>query len=469
MPPKRMHKSSSLQRNIRRRDLKKQKKDNVQVRYELKRFLKKYNFPISVLDNDHDVKEWLTKKDSNGNFPLFIGCQIEDQIQLSLKMIEIYPDALNQPGWSGNKNPFHLVCAKGNINLIIQLLKINSRLVNETDCNGRSPLFYACKYQRLDVIRYLLKNTDIDINTKDLRNQTVFHYSCDLCMFDSCTELLNHEMLKYEEIDNDGNTPLFSIIISMIHSKNLFNYKNSIEVIKKLLQKCKTSIKYCTNDGCNILHKITRNFHVDIKLCKLYWEFIVSINSSLINNIDKDNGLTPIHYACIFINDFPSFLLKSSMIITRNYIPCVMINKQDNCGQTAFYHCCKMHKYSAFSEILNYEGTNIEIADKFGNTVLHAVVDEMPSVSRYSSMMIKKILEKCPFMIIKKNKNEKTAIDMVCLHVQYAKELVAFGNNTAKCDLVILMEILQIMQDYLLKARNVIFDYILSNNNEFLN
>ena len=75
-----------------------------------------------------------------------------------------------------------------------------------------------------------------------------------------------------------------------------------------------------------------------------------------------------------------------------------------------------MHKYSAFSEIINYEGTNIEIADIFGNTVLHAVVDEMPSVSHFSFMMIKIILEKYPFMIIKKIKMKKQLlIWFVCM------------------------------------------------------
>lgn len=462
MAPKRKQTSSSSDHG----KITNKKFKNFSVKSELKKFMTKHKFPyiapIGIYRNI-DCKAWLTSKDHNGNYPLFIGCQLDGMEQLSLHMINIFPDAIKQEGWSGKKNPFHLACAAGNINIIIQLLKINNNLIHGTDMDGRTPFFYACKYQRMEVIRYLVNKTDIDINVKDSNNQTAFHFCCHIAKFDSCTELLNYDKLIGEGIDNDGNTPLFTIIISMIKGKNSFKYSNSILVIKKLLNKYPNSIGYCTSDGCNILHKIIGNSHIATNLCKYYWEFMVFNNSMLINNIDKDNGFTPIHYACIFMNIFPSYLLKTSMIITRNYNPCVMINTQDKIGQTALHLTCKMHKYSAFQELINYKGINIEIVDKFGNTILHAVVDEMPSVSIHSFAMIKVILEKSPFMILHRNSINNTAIDLVHRHFEYATELVEFGNGAAEQDLLILTKILFILQEHRLNARNAMFDYMLCN------
>ena len=100
--------------------------------------------------------------------------------------------------------------------------------------NGRSPLFYACKNQCLDVIRYLITQTDIDVNAKDSSNKTAFHYSCDIGKFDACNELLNSQMLHAENVDKYDNTPLFSLIISMIQGKNLSRYNNSAFIIKNI-------------------------------------------------------------------------------------------------------------------------------------------------------------------------------------------------------------------------------------------
>jgi ankyrin repeat protein len=444
--------------------IKKNKKKEA-IRKKLKTFLQKYNFLISEADNNHNIKDWLMKKDINGNSPLFVGCQLEREVQLSLHMIEIYPYAIKQKGWSGNINPLHLACAYNKLNLLIQLLQINSKLIHYMDMNGRSPLFYACKNQCLDVIRYLITQTDIDVNAKDSSNKTAFHYSCDIGKFDACNELLNSQMLHAENVDKYDNTPLFSLIISMIQGKKLSRYNNSAFIIKKILLKFPNSINYRTKDGCNILHKIIVNSNNEKMLSKLYWEYMISINRKLIDEIDSDNGFTPIHYACIYSNVFPSFILKTSMVKTRKFNPCFLINKLDKSGQSAFHLACKMHKFSAFLELINCEKINIEITDIFGNTVLHALVDDMPSITHHSASMVNMILEKSPYMVTCKNYKKRTAIDMVYRHIEYATELIEFGNSTAKHDRKILIEILQNLQDHLLKARIQMFQYLLFNNN----
>lgn len=463
MAPK-LKKTSSSSKHVLNVVRKKEKKTEA-IRKELKKIMQKYNFSMSVTDNNHNIQDWLSKKESNGNSLLFVLCQLEREIQLSLHMIEICPYAINLNEWSGNINPFHLACGNGKINLIIQLLKINTKLIHDVDMNGRTPLFYACKNQCLDVIRYLITQTDIDVNAKDSCNKTAFHYSCDIGKFDSCNELLNFEMLNAENIDKNDNTPLFSIIISMIQGKNLCRYNNSMIIIKKILLKFPSTINYRTTDGCNILHKIIENVNIEKTLCKLYWEYMVSINGKLVNEIDNDNCLTPIHYACIFSNVFPSFILKTSMVKTRNFNPCFLINKLDKFGNSAFHLSCKMHKFSAFLELLNCENINIKITDISGNTVLHALVDDMPSVTHHCASMVNMILEKSPYMVLCKNYKKRTAIDMVHRHIEYATELIEFGNTTAKHDRKILIEILQNLQEHLLKARISMFQYLLFNNN----
>jgi ankyrin repeat protein len=435
------------------------KKKRLYIRKELSIFFEKFNI---VSARSVDVIDLLREKDVNGNYPLFIGCQFISEEQLSLCMIEIFPEAIKQGGWTGNRNPFHLACAHGKLTLLSKLLKIDNALINEIDMDGRTPLFYACKNQRLDVIRYLIKNTLINVNAKDSRQQTAFHYSCELCLLEACNELLNYEKLQGEEKDKDGNTPLFALVLTMMQSESLSICINSIAIIKKIIKKFPKSLYYHTNDGCNILHMITRITNNNIKIRDLYWQFFVTSNNILVNEKDNRDGLTPIHYACIYLNDFPNYLLKTSRILTRNFNPHIMINQKDNYGQTVFHLSCKLHNYNAFKELLKYHDINIELEDMFGNTALHAVLDDMPSVSQQSESMVRIILDISPFMILRKNFSKDTPIDIVRHHIKYATELVEFGSEAAQQDLIILTEISKVLQEHLLKARKIMFEYFIS-------
>ena len=66
-------------------------------------------------------------------------------------------------------------------------------------------------------------------------------------------------------------------------------------------------------------------------------------------------------------------------------------------------------------------------------------------------------------MILHRNSNNNTAIDLVHRHFEYATELVEFGNGAAEQDLLILTKILFILQEHRLNARNAMFDYMLCN------
>ena len=437
------------------------KKKILYIRKELSIFFEKFNINT---ERSADVIALLREKDVNENYPLFIACQLISEDQLSLRMIEIFPEAIKQGGWTGNRNPFHLACAHGKLTLLSKLLKIDNALINEIDMDGRTPLFYACKNQRLDVIRYLIKNTLINVNAKDSRQQTAFHYSCESGHLIACNELLNYELLQGEENDEDGNTPLVSLVLTMMQSEYLSNCINSIVIIKKIINTFPKSLYYHTNDGCNILHMITRITNNNIKIRDLYWQYFLSSYNILVNEKDNRDGLTPIHYACIYLNDFPKYLLKTSRILTRNFNPHIMINQKDNYGQTVFHLSCKLHNYNAFKELLKYHDINIELEDVFGNTALHAVLDDMPSVSHQSESMVRIILDRSPFMILRKNFTKNTPIDIVRHHIKYATELVEFGSDAAQQDLIILTEILKVLQDHLLKARTVMFEYLISFN-----
>lgn len=183
------------------------------------------------------------------------------------------------------------------------------------------------------------------------------------------------------------------------------------------------------------------------------------------NEKDNKDGLTPIHYACIYLNDFPNYL-QTSRILTRNFNPHILVNQKDNYGQTVFHLSCKLHKYNTFKELLKYDDINIELVDMYGNTALHAVLDDMPSVSHQSESMVRKILDKSPFLILRRNVYKDTPIDIVCHHIKYASELVEFGSDAAQQDLVILKEILKILQEHLLKARKIMFEYFISFNDK---
>jgi uncharacterized protein YlxP (DUF503 family) len=65
MSPK-LKKTSSSSKHALNVVIKKKKKTEV-IRKELKKFMQKYNFLISETDNNHNIQDWLIKKDINGN------------------------------------------------------------------------------------------------------------------------------------------------------------------------------------------------------------------------------------------------------------------------------------------------------------------------------------------------------------------------------------------------------------------
>ncbi len=98
--------------------------------------------------------------------------------------------------------------------------------INAKDVSGFTALMHACCNGRIDIIRELLKIDTLDINAKNNSGETALIYTCS-CWdnnIEIVKELLNHKKIDYNAKDNHGETALINAC-----------QKGHVEIVDELL------------------------------------------------------------------------------------------------------------------------------------------------------------------------------------------------------------------------------------------
>ena len=369
----------------------------------IKTFLINHFESEEEIDYSKDPIEWLTRKDVNGDTPLFIACQLDDIIAIDIFLV--YPDAIKQQDkWSGYRNHFHVACCHSGFIPTLRIMKNeDNTLIHEIDSDGRTPLFFA----QPKLFKWLRREAKVDFNIKDNNGQTAFHYNCTQLNVDYCDQLLKVKKIKIETnlLDNNGNNPLFSLIIKMINESKVINEENwdrIISVIRIINNNNREAKYHVLENNENLLHYVCKNYDTHGKIPNCITKSLIKEFESLIHKGNID-GRTPVHLACQFQHDFIKFLLASpySLYLNVEINKNININKTDNMRRTALYHACEWHNYNAFINIIKFENVNLNLTDVSEYTVLHAIVSNNERYSNNSILMIKYLLKKSPYMIYK--------------------------------------------------------------------
>ncbi|KAJ8376614.1 hypothetical protein SKAU_G00071940 [Synaphobranchus kaupii] len=153
----------------------------------------------------HNVREFLSDEDSDGCTPLHYACRLgiaaSVQNMLGLKV---------SPGRKSKdkKSAFHFAAEFGRINTCQRLLETvsASRLLNEGDENGMTPLHLACRGGHTRVVELLLRKGALF--NSDYKGWTSLHHAAAEGYTQTMKILLSANIKSLDKTDEDGNTAL---------------------------------------------------------------------------------------------------------------------------------------------------------------------------------------------------------------------------------------------------------------------
>lgn len=213
---------------------------------------------------------------------------------------DIVDDMLEQ-GYIPDPNSISIVCEKGNVDLLLKLLKYPMNL--------QEGLFMAIFYQHCHLLDHLYL-AGVDINFQDDIGSTVINYVKDTV---TCKWLL--DMGAKQIVCSDGYSPLYNACCA----------SKDIEVIKVLLSREDgvQSISQRTNYGRTCLYWACFNNNTElVELLLSYEQGIQTIPYT------DEHGNTPLHWACTLrYVDIVNLLLRHDLGIQT-------INQRDNEGKT---------------------------------------------------------------------------------------------------------------------------------------
>jgi ankyrin repeat protein len=404
----------------------------------------------------------------NNKYLLFIACQYIGYERFALRLYEVYPEAaIDQDGWNNYRNPLHIACSEGRLDIVIQLV-INdiNKFLNMPDSHGRTALFYASKNNNVTLARELLHEPSIDINIQDNNGQTALHLACLALSYGVIELLLNNPNINLNLIERSGNSicgsalRMFIWTVSTTDMNSLDNMHHILNMFLRLTPP--EAISSCSNgNGFSILHE-----HADGA-----WPFFDAIDylihngyGSLINQQDH-LGKTPFHYLCQHSNWHVQFSATNHYMTSFLRLPNLLLNIKDNQGRTPLHEAC-LRGYSKMIKFLLVESDdynvhlNVNLSDELGNTPLHYIIDgwfeTTPDSDCLDTMMY--LLSKNPFLIFHRNKRNENTLDYT---KRRARERMMPENELVFYEFYDFL--FYVINSYMQNARHHIYQYFLNN------
>jgi len=205
-------------------------------------------------------------------------------------------------------------CENGDYDTVVKLCTTYNYLINYKTKKNKSGLIYASKYGHFDIVKYLVEN-GADLNIQDINENTALMYGvynsrkvaeylitqgsnldivnnrkCNCLHISSSignlviTDILYNQGMNLEDIDINGNTPIFVALLNKQY--NIVKY-----LLKKNININLTNNNIENNTKSTLLH-----------IC-IYYDISEEIVNLLIkNNINinavNENNETPLKYAC---------------------------------------------------------------------------------------------------------------------------------------------------------------------------
>jgi ankyrin repeat protein len=420
--------------------------------------------------------ETLIKKDDDNKCLLFIACQHNGYESFALRLWQLYPSAaIDQDGWENYRNPLHIACIVGCVDIAEQLLEnITNTFLNMTDSQGRTALFYASKLNNVNLAKLLLQNDTVDVNVQDFFGQTALHIGCLHLSFGVIELLLQHKNIQLRLKDNGGISQegtAIRIFFRTVSMTRLNVLENMHRIFFMFLRLTPSEEMSCDVNGTTGRISV---IHEHVEGCWTYFhafQFLMENGyQSLINQQDM-LGRAPLHYACRlskveFASNTDHYMIKFMKF------PNLLVNIKDNKGRTPLHEACRKCNLKMVTILLTDDNNNVNInlSDNRGNSVLHHAIDGWFNRTNGTdeidcNNIMHFLLWKNPFIILHRNNQNENALDYV--------KRVGEEEEVMECELVeeLWLSILDLLNESMHKARIKMYKSlmdIISEDNEFM-
>uniref|UniRef100_A0A8D0C5L2 Transient receptor potential cation channel subfamily A member 1 n=1 Tax=Salvator merianae TaxID=96440 RepID=A0A8D0C5L2_SALMN len=151
------------------------------------------------------IKDLVTEEDNEGCTPLHYACRQGVPISVNSLLelnVSIYSKSRDK------KSPLHFAASYGRINTCQRLLRdmVDTRLLNEGDKKGMTPLHLAAQNGHEKVVQFLLKKGALFLC--DYKGWTALHHAAFGGYTRTMQIILNTNVKCTDKVDEDGNTAL---------------------------------------------------------------------------------------------------------------------------------------------------------------------------------------------------------------------------------------------------------------------
>jgi ankyrin repeat protein len=319
-------------------------------------------------DNIKHIDDW------TGNTILHNYCEHINTtpIEVIKYLVEIKGCNVNVPNQYQN-TPVELAICNfdinngGDPNLLIYLLNQSDVSVNIRNGNGISLFSVACyniNKLPLDIFQHLIEVKGGDVNAQNQQSMTPIHHALDSFDFELSG---NTDNLLYLLSQNDINVNEKDLFGRTLLNKACDNInRSSLDVFKCLIETKGGDVNALDRGKSTPLYDALRFFEVDTGDVAILTYLLGQENV----NVNKKNldGYNLLHWACLHIDSIPFDVFKFIVEINR-----ADVNMQDDRMNTPLYYT--FHRptsdFSLSIYLLNQNGVNLNITDRFGRTLLH--------------------------------------------------------------------------------------------------
>ena len=364
------------------------------------------------------------KYKDNGIFLLHHACQIIGYEKVALRMWEKYPDAaIKQKKWTGYRNPLHVACSEGRIDIVRLLMVGAPHLINEQCSNGCTPLFSACKMDQVEVIKFLLTNsTNINVNHCDKYNKNAAQICCYNRHDQALMILLNHPNMCLHTYLTTLESFFFAISTNYISDLTLV-----YDILNFLIKKI-PSVVDGNGRKFNLIHA-----HINGNWYYFYgFDYLIENGYVSLLNQNDIKGDTPLHLAA---TNCSSIDIKRIKIVLEQQ--CYCHNVRNDKGRTPLHSICRKGYYEFVHQLLENPNTDSDMMDYGGENALHHALQGYMKTPRFAYSYIQTIhvlLKKNPFLVIKKNNNGESPYDyaMKLKTITHGRQMIQLNGKSRR-------------------------------------
>lgn len=358
---------------------------------------------IKYLITQHQLN--IHQTDDEGNTPIHIAARASFAIMQYL--IELGANVLQ----TNNKGEtlLHLAAQANDIAQLKYLLSHTHINTDQKDNEGDTPLSIVLNRQSSLFLQYLFEYGADKIQTND-KGETLLHVAANTAGIAHRMEiikyLVNQHKMDVHQKDNEGNTPLLSMIKSSCSHWNSLDltrfdeleYRYIIEMLDFLIDSG-SNINAQDGLGNTAFHLLASTWAVNLKQNFTLVQYFFEKKSDI--NLQNHSGRTPVHNAIEYDrSNFIAYCIENKLDIR---------NLPAENGDTPLHLAAKKDHYSLIGYLIENQNADINQKNHKGDTPLHLAAKEgHPKAVRY-------LLEKNAFAINQKNQDGFTPFDFAIL------------------------------------------------------